>query len=76
MANSYRKTDKHTSLGQYWAICIAEGLVGFAYAHCFSEATLVAESILAFLEISPQVVAVIPIGPRLFVTDKIETGDC
>lgn len=76
MANSYRKTDKRIPIGQYWAICVAEGLVGFAYAHYFNEATIIAESMLTILDVPPQVVAIIPIGPRLFAVDKIETGDC
>lgn len=76
MANRYQRTDKQTSLGQYWAICTAEGLVGFAYAHCFNEATIVAEAMLTILDVPPQVVAIISIGPRLFAVNKIETGDC
>lgn len=67
---------KDNPQGQFWAVCIAEGLVGFAYGRCFDEAAIIADSILRFLEISPRIVALIPIGPRLFTTEKIEMGDC
>lgn len=61
---------------QYWAICIAEGLAGFACAHCFHEAMQIATSMLIILDVPPQPVWLYPIGPRLFTKEKIETGDC
>lgn len=60
---------------QYWAVCIDEGLMGFAYALSSFEAAQIAILALSFLSIPPQRIDLTPIGPRLF-SDKIETGDC
>ena len=60
---------------QYWVVCINEGLVGFARAHYLHQAVQIALSILTILDVPPQTVWLYPIGPRLFTTEKIETGD-
>jgi len=61
---------------QFWTVCtIDAGLIGFVRAYCFQEASQIAISMLFLLDISGQPVFIYPIGPRLFTTEKIETGD-
>lgn len=64
------------SLPEYWAVCIREGLMGFACAHCQHEAGEIATTMLTLLDIPPQTVWLFSIGPRLFTTkDRIIAGD-
>lgn len=65
------------ALPQYWAVCINDGLIGFACAHYFDEAMQIANLMIAILNVPPlQTIVIYPIGPRLFTKEKIETGDC
>jgi hypothetical protein len=61
---------------QYWVVCINEGLMGFAYADCYRHAGEIALSMLLILDVPPQPIWLFPIGPRLFNTETIETGEC
>jgi hypothetical protein len=62
--------------GQYWAVFIPDGLMGFAYAHSPREAKEIAFLMLMALDVQPMAIFTYPIGPRLFATEGIETGDC